>query len=71
MAFQGNGFYIFFENDLPQLIGICSHCAGEVNYPGLLTPDEAEIYILPLTETQMFELFGKPERVYEVNEIRY
>ena len=66
-----NGFQINFKNGQLIYINICSHCAGGNESPVVGTPDGNHFYTLPLTEQQVFEVFGSPNRVYKVNEVRY
>lgn len=70
-AYSGGGFQITFDNGRLQSIGICSHCTEGREHPTIGTPDGNKFYSLPLTELQLEEIFGKPNRVYKVNEVRY
>ena len=71
VAYAGGGFHITFENNRPTYIGICSHCNNGREYPTVGTPDGQHLYTLPLTEQQLSEVFGSPDRVYKVSEVRY
>lgn len=70
-AFSGNGFYISFKDGKLFNLSICSHCANGRENPIVGTPDGQHFYTLPLTELQVIEVFGTPNRVYKVNEVRY
>ena len=70
-AYNGGGFHITFKNDHLLFVGICSHCAGGRKYPIIGTPDGQRFYELPLTEKQIIEAFGSPNRIYKVNEVSY
>lgn len=71
VIYAGGGFHITFENDRPIYVGICSHCYIGREYPAVGTPDGQHLYVLPLTERQMAEVFGSPDRIYKVGEDRY
>ena len=70
-VFAGNGFNIAFKEGQLVFIGICSHCAGGREDPIVGTPDRQHFYTLPLTERQVIEVFGHPDRIYKMNEVRY
>ncbi|RRJ82768.1 hypothetical protein [Aestuariirhabdus litorea] len=69
-AYSGGGFYLRFEAGRLQFLGLCSHCAGGRQSP-LIGRVGGELLGLPLTGTQLEALFGAPDRVYRVNEVRY
>ena len=70
-AYSGGGFHIKFNNSRLLSLGICSHCFGGREHPIIGTPDGHTFYSLPLTEQQLIEVFGPPNRIYKVNEVRY
>ena len=70
-AYAGNGFHIDFKHGDLAFVGICSHCAGGRESPVVGTPDGGRLFALPLTEQQLREVFGAPQRIYRVNEVRY
>jgi len=70
-AFEGSGFYIGFGESGLKSVGLCSHCAGGRQAPGLCTADGQICHVLPLTRAQLVELVGPPDREYRVNEVRY
>lgn len=70
-VYAGNGFNIAFKEGQLVFFGICSLCAGEKEYPIVGTPDRQHFYTLPLTLRQVIEVFGSPDRIYKVNEVRY
>ncbi len=70
-AYAGGGFHIRFKNGSLLSVGICSHCAGGREHPVVGTPDGHRFYSLPLTEQQLTEVFGKPDRLYMATEVRY
>ena len=70
-AYAGDGFHIRFKAGKLISISICSHCAGGREKPTIGTPDEQHYYTLPLTEKQITKLFGSPDQIYKVNEVRY
>lgn len=70
-AYTGNGFYIRFKDGQLLSVGICSHCAGGRENPIVGTPDGQHFYMLPLTEQQVTDVFGSPDRIYKVHEVRY
>jgi hypothetical protein len=70
-AYSGRGFHITFNNGRLLSLGICSHCSGGREHPVIGTPDGHAFYSLPLTDQQLKNIFGPPNRVYRVNEIRY
>ena len=70
-AYSGSGFHITFDNGRLHSLGICSHCLEGREYPIIGTPDGHRFYSLPLTEQQLIDVFGAPDRVYKVNEVRY
>jgi len=70
-AYSGGGFHIKFKNGSLLSVGICSHCAGGREHPVVGTPDGHSFYSLPLTEQQLIEVFGKPDRLYMVTEVKY
>ena len=69
--YEGNGFNINFKNGQLLSISICSHCANGKERPVVGTIDGQHLYVLPLTEQQLIEVFGSPKRIYRVNEVRY
>lgn len=70
-VFAGSGFNIRFKEGQLLYVGICSHCAGGRENPVVGTPDGQFFYTLPLTERQVIEVFGPPDRIYKVGEVRY
>ena len=70
-SYAGGGFHVRFVDKRILSIGICSHCSGMLEHPVIGTSDGERYYSLPLTERQMIEVFGAPERIYKVNEVRY
>jgi hypothetical protein len=70
-AYSGGGFHITFNNGRLLSVGICSHCSEGREHPIIGTPDGNRFYSLPLTEQQLKDVFGMPDRVYKVNEVRY
>lgn len=70
-VYAGNGFHIRFEGGQLLSVGICSHCAGGREQPMVGTPDGQHFYTLPLTEQQVIEVFGAPDRIDKVGEVRY
>lgn len=68
-AYSGGGFHIRFADGRLVSVGICSHCAGDRQSPVVGTPDGRHFYALPLTEQQMIEVFGPPDRKYKVHEV--
>jgi len=70
-VYDGSGFYISFKEGQLQYVGICSNCAGGREQPIVGTPDGQHFYTLPLTERQVVEVFGPPDRIYKVSEVRY
>lgn len=70
-VYAGGGFNICFKEGQLLSVGICSHCAGERESPVVGTPDGQHFYTLPLTQRQVTEVFGPPDRIYKVNEVRY
>lgn len=70
-AYSGGGFHINFKEGAFISLGICSHCSGNREHPIVGTPDGKTFYTLPLTKQQLMAVFGKPDRVYKVSEIRY
>ncbi len=70
-VYTGKGFNIRFKNGKLLSIGICSHCDGRREYPIVGTLDGQHFYTLPLTEQQVIEVFGPPDRIFKVNEVRY
>lgn len=71
VTYAGGGFHITFADDRPVYVGICSHCYNRREYPVVGTPDGQHLYELPLTELQISEVFGSPDRIYKVGEVRY
>lgn len=69
--YAGNGFNIVFKEGRLLFVGICSNCAGGSEHPLVGTPDGQHFYSLPLTERQVVEVFGAPDRIYNVGEVRY
>ena len=70
-TFAGGGFHIRFSNGRAEYVGICSHCAGELEQPVIGSSATNNFYTLPLTALQLIEVFGEPTRLYKVNEVRY
>jgi len=70
-VYAGGGFNIRFKEGQLLSVGICSHCAEGREHPIVGTPDGHHFYILPLTERQITEIFGPPDRIYKVGEVRY
>lgn len=70
-AYAGGGFHIRFKEGKLLYVGICSHCAGGRENPIVGSPDGQNFHMLPLTEQQITEVFGSPDRIYKVNEVRY
>lgn len=70
-AYSGGGFHVTFKNGRLLSVGLCSHCAEGRAYPVVGRPDGQKFYELPLTEGQVTEIFGSPDRIYKVNEVRY
>jgi hypothetical protein len=69
--YHGGGFYIAFKNGRLVSVGICSHCAGGRESPIVGTPDGQQFYTLPLTELQVAEVYGSPDRIRKVREVTY
>lgn len=69
--YDGSGFNIAFKEGRFLSINICSHCAGRREYPIVGTPDGQHFYTLPLTEQQIVEVFGPPDRLHKVVEVGY
>lgn len=70
-TYSGGGFHITFKNGRLVSLGICSHCSEGREHPVIGTADGHLFYSLPLTEQQLEDLFGPPDRIYKVNEVRY
>ena len=70
-SYEGNGFHISFRDGQLQAVGICSHCAGDRSSPVVGTPDGEHYYPLPLTERQITDVFGSPDRIRKVNQVYY
>ncbi|UZD65753.1 hypothetical protein [Marinobacter sp. AN1] len=70
-AYTGGGFHIVFREGRLLSVGICSHCAGQREEPVVGTPDGQHWYALPLTRQQVIDVFGHPDWVHRVNEVRY
>ena len=70
-SYSGGGFHITFNKGHVVFVGICSHCSGGREHPVIGTADGHTFYSLPLTEQQLKAVFGPPNRVYKVNEVRY
>lgn len=70
-VYAGSGFNISFKEDQLLSVGICSHCAEGRAQPIVGTPDGEHFYTLPLTEQQVIKVFGPPDRIYKVGEVRY
>lgn len=70
-AFEGNGFYVGFGENGLESAGLCSHCAGGRQAPGLCTADGHICHVLPITRAQLVELVGPPDRESKVMEVRY
>ncbi|WP_036192140.1 hypothetical protein [Marinobacterium lacunae] len=70
-VYAGNGFNIVFKEGQLVFIGICSLCTGGREDPIVGAPDRQQFYRLPLTLRQVIEVFGNPDRIYKVNEVRY
>lgn len=70
-SYSGGGFFIRFKEGRLLSVGICSHCATRRENPIVGSPDGKHFYMLPLTEQQITEVFGAPDRIYKVNEVRY
>jgi len=69
--YEKNGFNVSFKNGQLYSVSICSHCANGKESPVVGTPNGEHFYTLPLTEQQITEVFGSPDRVYKVLEVRY
>lgn len=70
-SYSGGGFHVRFRDNRLISIGMCSHCEGVREHPTLGVPNGDAFYSLPLTRQQMLEVFGAPERLYKVGEVRY
>lgn len=68
-AYSGGGFHIRFADGRLVSVGICSHCAGGRASPVVGTPDGRHFYALPLTEQQLRQVFGPPDRKNKVHEV--
>lgn len=69
--YHGGGFYVAFKDDRLVSLGICSHCGEGREAPIVGTPDGRHFYPLPLTEQQVTEVFGSPDRIRQVREVTY
>lgn len=70
-SYAGNGFHIRFKDNKLLSIGLCSHCSGRHDFPIIGTTDGNHFYTLPITEPQLIQLFGKANKLYKTNEVRY
>lgn len=70
-AYAGGGFHIRFSAGRLQSVGICSHCEGRIEAPVVGSRETGVLYRLPLTRQQLVDVFGEPERLDNVNEVRY
>ncbi|KAA1173836.1 hypothetical protein FWJ25_10480 [Marinobacter salinexigens] len=70
-GYSGGGFSIRFRDGILLSVGACSHCAAGRASPVIVSPDQLHYYPLPLTFDQITEVFGEPDRVYKVGEVRY
>ena len=70
-AFEGDGFYIDFGDAGLDFMGLCSHCHGGRQEPGLCSADGRICHALPLTLEQLTELLGPPDRIRKVREVTY
>jgi hypothetical protein len=70
-GFQGNGFYIAFRQNRFLAFSACSLCGGKQHSPVVGKSDGSAFYSLPLTFEQLTDIFGKPDRLYKVGEVRY
>lgn len=70
-SFEGNGIYISFREGKLIYFGICTNCGGKHFTPRIGDADGNALYPMPLTLEQISDIFGPPDRLYNVNEIRY
>ncbi|QOP41208.1 hypothetical protein [Sulfurimonas marina] len=71
-AFEGNGIYISFDEDgKVDYLGICTICGGKNFRPRIGKIDGKSLYTTPLTFEQMEDIFGPPNRLYNVLEVTY
>ncbi|MDG6774002.1 hypothetical protein QCB45_06635 [Thiomicrorhabdus sp. ZW0627] len=70
-GFQGNGFYVAFRQNQFLAFSACSLCGGKDYSPVVGKSDGSAFYPLPLTLEQLTDVFGKPDRLYKVGEVRY
>lgn len=70
-AFEGDGFYIGFDEAGLGFVSLCSHCHGGRQAPVLCTADGRVCHRLPLTRAQLIELTGPPDRERRVREVTY
>jgi hypothetical protein len=70
-SYEGNGFYISFREDRLTSFGACSSCGGMKHSPIVGKADGSVFHKLPLTYDQLLEIFGDPDRLYKVGEVRY
>jgi hypothetical protein len=70
-AYEGNGFYISFKNARLISFGACSNCGGAKYSPVIGKSDGNVFYKLPLNLDQLVEIFGDPDKLYKVGEVRY
>lgn len=70
-TYAGGGFHITFKDGNLLSVGICSHCSGGRKNPIIGTPNGQNFYTLPITEQQIIEIFGSPDSINKVNEVRY
>ena len=70
-SFEGNGIYISFKEGKLIYFGICTDCGGKHFAPRIGGATGNALYPMPLTLEQLSEIFGPPEKLYDVSEIRY
>ena len=77
-AFEGNGFYIAFENGNLKTIGMGNRQSNpdepitNLVSPAVIGPNDCQtFYQLPITKNQFVEIFGEPEKEYMVREVYY
>ncbi|WP_291012827.1 hypothetical protein [Hydrogenophaga sp.] len=70
-AYAGGGFYLRFEKGRLVSVSICSHCSGGRESPVVGAAHGPSPFKLPLSISQLVEVFGSPDRLRSAREVTY
>lgn len=70
-SYQGGGIYVSFRDGRLIFVSLVSRQGAERFTSQVAAPGSTTLLTLPLSRTQMEQVFGPPRRLYRVSEVRY